>query len=210
MIRNKTDWETISRHYRAGCRSLRDIGNEYGISEGAIRKRAKKEGWPRDLSEQIKAKATEKVRIEAVRGGTQGASERSIIEAESDIQSRVALSHRKDIPQKRELVAKLFAEIEAMTDNKELSETLQEALANDDAKVLAQAVNKVVSLPQRIKGTADLVNAYKTLIMLEREAFGINDDAGSSEDALANLIKKVQARRVDLVQAARASSYDTY
>ncbi len=210
MNRNKTDWETISRHYRAGCRSLRDIGNEYGISEGAIRKRAKKEGWPRDLSEQIKAKATEKVRIEAVRGGTQGASERSIIEAESDIQSRVALSHRKDIPQKRELVAKLFAEIEAMTDNKELSETLQEALANDDAKVLAQAVNKVVSLPQRIKGTADLVNAYKTLIMLEREAFGINDDAGSSEDALANLIKKVQARRVDLVQAARASSYDTY
>ena len=125
MNRNKTDWETISRHYRAGCRSLRDIGNEYGISEGAIRKRAKKEGWPRDLSEQIKAKATEKVRIEAVRGGTQGASERAIIEVESDIQSRVALSHRKDIPQKRELVAKLFAEIEAMTDNKELFETLQ-------------------------------------------------------------------------------------
>ncbi|MBD1399450.1 hypothetical protein [Pelovirga terrestris] len=205
MNRIKTDWETISRHYRAGCRSLRDIGNEYGISEAAIRKRAKKEGWPRDLSEQIKAKATEKVRIEAVRGGTQGASERTIIEAESDIQSRVALSHRKDIPQKRELVAKLFAEIEAMTDNKELFETLQEALANDDAKALSQAVNKVVSLPQRIKGTADLVNAYRTLIMLEREAFGINDDAGSSEDALANLIKKVQARRVDLVQVARSS-----
>ncbi len=107
-------------------------------------------------------------------------------------------------------VSKLFAEIEAMTDNKELFETLQEALSNDDAKALAQAVKKVVSLPQRIKGTADLVSAYKTLIMLEREAFGISDDAGSSEDALANLIKKVQARRADLVQAARGRRYDTY
>ncbi len=100
--------------HRAGIRSLRDMGAEFGISEAAIRKRAKKEGWPRDLSEQIKAKATEKVRIEAVRNGTQGASERTIIETESDIQSRVALSHRKDIPQKRELVAKLAALIDSI------------------------------------------------------------------------------------------------
>jgi hypothetical protein len=42
-----TDWEKISGHYRAGTRSLRDIGKEYGVTEGAIRKRAKAEGWPR-------------------------------------------------------------------------------------------------------------------------------------------------------------------
>lgn len=205
MNRQRTDWEAISRHYRAGIRSLRDIGSEFNISEAAIRKRAKKEGWPRDLSEQIKAKAIEKVRIEAVRNGTQGASERTIIEVESEIQSRIALSHRKDIPQKRELVAKLFAEIEAMTDGKELFETLQEALTNDDAKALANAVSKVVSLPQRIRGTSELINAYKTLIMLEREAFGICGDGGDKDDALAKVIEGVQRRRVDLVQVARGS-----
>jgi hypothetical protein len=36
------DWEAIESAYRAGVLSLRDIGDKYGVTEGAIRKRAKK------------------------------------------------------------------------------------------------------------------------------------------------------------------------
>ncbi len=35
------DWEAIESAYRAGVLSLRDIGDKYGVTEGAIRKRAK-------------------------------------------------------------------------------------------------------------------------------------------------------------------------
>jgi len=40
-------WECIELNYRAGIKSLRQIAGEQGISEGAIRKRAKRDDWSR-------------------------------------------------------------------------------------------------------------------------------------------------------------------
>lgn len=45
--RPKVDWEGVEREHGANRRSLRDIGEEFGCSEGAIRKRAKRDGWIR-------------------------------------------------------------------------------------------------------------------------------------------------------------------
>ena len=44
------DWERIELDYRAGIKTLRQIADENGISHGAINKRAKRDGWERDLS----------------------------------------------------------------------------------------------------------------------------------------------------------------
>jgi len=44
------DWPEISKLYAAGVRSLRDIGAQFGVTEGAIRKRAKRDGWERTPS----------------------------------------------------------------------------------------------------------------------------------------------------------------
>lgn len=60
-------WPTIEADYRAGVKSVRQIAREHGLLEAAIRKRAKLEGWTRDLSAAIQAKADELVRNEAVR-----------------------------------------------------------------------------------------------------------------------------------------------
>jgi hypothetical protein len=43
----RTDWELIEADYRTGPLSLREIASKAGITEGAIRKRAKKFGWVR-------------------------------------------------------------------------------------------------------------------------------------------------------------------
>ena len=45
-----TDWERIELDYRAGIKTLRQIADENGITHGAINKRAKRDGWERDLS----------------------------------------------------------------------------------------------------------------------------------------------------------------
>ena len=50
------DWEAIESAYRAGVLSLRDIGDKYGVTEGAIRKRAKKFDWVRKASTQVRKK----------------------------------------------------------------------------------------------------------------------------------------------------------
>ena len=44
------DWERIELDYRAGIKTLRQIADENGITHGAINKRAKRDGWERDLS----------------------------------------------------------------------------------------------------------------------------------------------------------------
>ncbi|AIU88322.1 terminase small subunit [Pectobacterium odoriferum] len=41
----KTDWESIKRDYAAGQLSIRAIAELHGVSDTAIRKSAKKEGW---------------------------------------------------------------------------------------------------------------------------------------------------------------------
>lgn len=41
------DWDAIERDFRAGSRAVTSIAAEHGITEGAIRKRAKRDGWVR-------------------------------------------------------------------------------------------------------------------------------------------------------------------
>lgn len=53
------DWEAIESAYRAGVLSLRDIGDKYGVTEGAIRKRAKKFGWVRKAGTQVRKSGTQ-------------------------------------------------------------------------------------------------------------------------------------------------------
>ena len=53
------DWEAIESAYRAGVLSLRDIGDKYGVTEGAIRKRAKKFDWVRNSGTQVRKKSTQ-------------------------------------------------------------------------------------------------------------------------------------------------------
>lgn len=55
----KPDWEAIESAYRAGVLSLRDIGDKYGVTEGAIRKRAKKFDWVRKASTQVRKNDTQ-------------------------------------------------------------------------------------------------------------------------------------------------------
>ncbi|MBS9443014.1 terminase small subunit [Photorhabdus heterorhabditis] len=50
MAKN-TDWEGIERDYRSGFLSIREIAKQHGISDAAIRKRTKTEGWVRTIVE---------------------------------------------------------------------------------------------------------------------------------------------------------------
>src|SRR5262245_54931406 len=99
--RSDIDWEAVEREYRAGKRSLRDIGQEFGVSEGGIRKKAKEFEWERDLSEKIDAKAEALVRKSEVRSEVRSeanlANEREIIEANAKVVADAVIAERKDV-----------------------------------------------------------------------------------------------------------------
>lgn len=192
--RKQIDWESVEIAYRAGVQTLREIAADNDISHGAINKRAKRDGWVRDLSAKIKAKADELVSKQAVSkkvSKTKREAESKVIEANAKIQSDIILAHRTGIPNKRELVEKLCAEIEGLTDNTNLVEQMTLALQQGDMDALAKVARKVSTLPSRIKGVSDLVNAYRVLVDMERKAFGIDKSFPGDDDPVTAIVRKI-------------------
>lgn len=191
------DWEAVEIAYRAGIRSLKDIGNEFGVSDAGILKRAKRDGWVRDLKAKIRAKADAKVSAAMVSGEVSSrtkAAEAQVIEVESTVQARIRLTHRKDVARGRALAMKLLQELEHQTDCGDLYDQLVNLVvpAGDDtdrggerARKLREAYDRALSLSGRTKTMKDLADTLRTLVGLEREAYGINDDGGSDEQKSA-------------------------
>ena len=178
------DWERIESDYRAGLLSLRAIAAKDGhVTEGAIRKKARKLEWARDLTARIHAKAEELVRKEMVRSvGPQYATasettEAAIVQDNAQILAHVELTQRRDISKARQIVVALFAELEAVTGERFTSELLQylpNAGGEDNAANRARgALSKATSLPARSAAVKALADALRTLVTLEREAWGL-------------------------------------
>lgn len=199
------DWERIEASFRAGAMSLREIAAEHGLSEGAIRKRAKRDSWERDLREKVRTKADALVRTELVRSEVRTesaiASEKQTVEVEAQVQARIRLDHRRDIQRFRALCLSMLAELEAETANIELFRELGEMLRKEDDRGQDRRndlYQKVISSAGRIDSLKKLSETLKHLIGLEREAYGIataEDLGGKGGDdlnaTLAKLIEKL-------------------
>ena len=178
------DWDAIENDYRAGIKTLRQIAEEQGITHGAINKRAKRDGWERDLSAKIKAKAAALVSRDAVSKEVSSAAlvtERAVVEANAELQAGIIRAHRTDITRYRALCQTMLGQLEAESDTPELFKQIGVLLADPDEKgvdKLSEAYHKAISLPSRIDGVKKLAEALKVLIGLERQAFGIDDRAG--------------------------------
>lgn len=170
------DWEAIEAGYRAGVLSLRELGALHGVSHTAIGKKARTEGWERDLRAKIAAQAEALVIRQAVPASERKASERQIIEANAEAIATVRGSHRADIGRARSLVVTLLAELEQQTDNAGMFERLGELMENPDEKGLdrlREAYNKIIGFGGRVASIKSLSEAMKNLVNLEREAYGI-------------------------------------
>ena len=188
MAKKETDWEAVEGAYRAGLLSLREMSQEYGVSHVAIKKRADKEGWTRDLTAKIKAKAEALVNSREVNGGVNSkplVNETEIVNANAEVIANIRLSHRKDISRSRNVVMKLLGELEISTDNIDLFEELGEIMRSPDDKGQDKRndiYNKVISMSGRTKTMKDLADSLKTLVALERQAYGLDTEVKSQDD----------------------------
>lgn len=190
MSRKVIDWESVELQYRAGIRSLKDIGREFAVSDAGILKRAKRDGWTRDLRAKIQAKAEAKVSAALVRAEVSERTkiaERELVEANAEAVAKIRLSQRADIKRSRALCMKLLTELEQQTDQvpelAELGELLRapDERGQDKRNDIYQAV---ISLPERTKTMKALAESLRIMVSLEREAFGIDAqaDAGAEGD----------------------------
>lgn len=173
------DWERIEGDYRAGVKTLRQIADQHGITHGAINKRAKRDGWDRDIGPKIQARA------DALVSRAQVSSEvsrrvldtsKDIIEANAQAIVQVRMGHRKDAARARTLVGKLWSELDGITDHHDLAVQLGEVMSGEggkDAAKMQAAYDRIVAIPGRIDGAKKLADALRTVISIEREAFDI-------------------------------------
>ena len=202
------DWERIELDYRAGAMSLREIAaNHPGTNHVAIARRAKTEGWTRDLSERIKAKAEDLVTRAAVTAdvtANRAVTEKQVVEANAQDQASVRLSHRKDIQRKRAIVASLMDEMEAQVgpENAALLAGLGEVMRSPDENgqdKLNDLYRKIISLPERAKTAKTLAETLRIAVDMERTAFGM-DAKGADDDKKG--VEAVSTK--DLLLLARA------
>lgn len=202
--RTPPDWERIELRYRAGLLSLREIATEDGnVTESAIRKRAKRDDWTRDLSAKVQQRADELVRKEEVRSQVrteETLSAKQEVEASAVALAAVKLGRRSRVRRGQEVTAKLWREIELTTDCIEELENLGEIMRSEDENgndKRNELYCKVISLAGRVDTVKKLTEAEAKLQAMETEAFGLKvADEQPPETPAASIPLNELARRI--------------
>ena len=222
----KVDYAAIEPGWRAGILSPQQLADEYtartgiAVARQSIVKHFTKLGVPRDLSAKINDKADEIVarsvvtKGATVMGAGMGATatlpkDIEVIEANAQGQALVRIGQRHDIRRFRALVNRLLDECEATTADVpafgELADLVRKSDGNPRANaMLAGAIDRAVSLGDRIDGVKKLSEALRILIGLEREAYGIEAGMGSGSplEAMGNWLKSAQGASIPVMPLA--------
>lgn len=184
------NWRAIRIRYEAGILSVRAIGREYGVTHRAILKMAAKEGWVRALAPSIQAEAERLVAKEELQQSRVGEPERTDLAMDREVTTHAAQivaevkkAHRGLIGRSRSLAEAMLAELAAVQNAPELFgqvHALLEVGGEDVPVALLRRVAEIVdSLPQRARTFTSLVDAMRSLIGMEREAYGMSAQDGA-------------------------------
>lgn len=179
MAGKQTDWEAIEAEYRSGTISNAELGRKYDVSEGAIRKRAKAQGWTKDLTEKVKTAVRDRLvraEVREANARTNSRTDAEIIEAAAETAVQVVQIHRRDVRNGRIICAALFAELQDTSANREIiAESIDSETQDDSSPARRNQMLKAISLPTRARAMLDLSAAMKNLVAVERQAFNLND-----------------------------------
>ncbi|KRV72612.1 hypothetical protein [Pseudomonas citronellolis] len=195
MTTKQTDWEAIERAFRAGALSIRTIADRHGVSDTAIRKRAKAGGWERDLSEQVR----KEVRNKLVRGEVRDdqpanpEDDAGIIEEAAQEGATVVRSHRRDIRKATNLADLLMDDLLlTIRKREEIEDAIEDETREDKNGMRRASMLAAVALPSNAKTLFQLSSAMKNLQILERQAFGLDDkDTPADSDELSKLMDEL-------------------
>lgn len=173
MADAKTDWDAIERDYRAGILTLREIASSHDLTHGAVNKRAKRDGWSRDLNAKIHAKAEELVSKAAVStqvSKTDLVTEREVVNANALTIADVKMRHRTDIRDGLTLTRELMARLRNPDE-----EDMNLSACTTANKALAETLTKLISA--------------------EREAYGIDkalpDTPADAMPDLGDIVRRI-------------------
>lgn len=205
MARRTTpvDWSSIERLYRDGMLSIRAIADQHEVTEGAIRKEAKRQGWVRSDASRVQQLARQIAAESALPTYSEPGEDR--VQALANVGAAILTAHQNRFARLQRIVDKQVEELEAMGDTLPILEGRIEEYfllkaADDPAtagihKMQMQRALHAVRLPSRAKVLVDIVGAASKLAGEERRAFNLDEtgDNRSYEDLLAEINAKKEA-----------------
>jgi hypothetical protein len=177
------DWEVVHLEYRANLLSIRQIADRHGITDGAIRKRAKRDGWVRDLSQEIRETAEDMIRqgevlnSASVRTGLRTVPERTAVLAAATSIADQKWKTRRQLDQAQAVFDDLIEELGASTANIEQMKSLGETMRSPDEfgrDALHDAFTKAISLPSRVSMFKTATDAMRNMQAVSRLEFGMD------------------------------------
>jgi hypothetical protein len=153
--RKRIDWEAVERDYRTGRFTLRELEAKHGAGYAKISKRAKDNGWTKDLADAVRQATTAALIAEvATERATEGQkAATTVVLAAAELNKQVILGHRKHAINAREAMDAARAKLVALGDS---------VADIREAATFASAVES-------------LSRTAKNVIEIERTAFGLDD-----------------------------------
>ena len=196
MAKGAINWSEIEREYRAGQLTIREIARVYSdiaredggktVSESAIRKKAKQQGWERNLVKRV----NERVQGELVRSEARTLHAHEDDEALEDEAIKVAAArtieiitkHRKSIGKLNQIVELASNALYQIMTGELVPETIKLKKNGKETGETKQVFTKLThiigpfdTVPEAVQ---KLASAVERLVRLERQAYGLDVEGG--------------------------------
>lgn len=198
--RRKVDWEAVERDYRTSQLTLRELGEKHGCAHPAIARKAKAEGWQRDLTDAVKQATSSKLIQAAVTSAVtnkhQAVTNAVLVAAE--VNTQVILGHRKGLNRITRIKEALLDQIEQAAQlMPELAEVIEMVRQPDDNGVdkANDALRKAMSRSSLVDDLKKLAEIDERVRKGEREAFNIG---GATDDEQNRKTKRVLLDFIDV------------
>lgn len=185
LLLHLNDYEWATSQYRSG-RAVGDIANDIGVTRAALFDYFSRERISRDLTSEIRNRTNVLLAGDNVdmTHAIMPTTDEEVIAINATMQAALIREHRADIRRMRKLAMVLLHELEIQTVDHDLFDDLGTMLRSENKEgvdKLNEAYKKIISTPGRTDGLKKLSDVLKTVIMLERQAFGMRDDFEDSE-----------------------------
>ena len=184
-----TDWEAIEREYRAGQLSIREIARQHGVSAPAILKRAKVNGWTRNMAQAV----------------------RNAVEAEL-VSTSVSSANPREPTDLKEAAAR---GVEVVIQHREMLSRLR-GIFNETSRQLHQHLHEPSETAAIFQAKGDgvaslltaLSNSAQRIIPLERQAFNLDPrpgEQGQADEYTRMSDRELDARLKRIIESAQSA-----
>lgn len=198
--RRKVDWEAVERDYRTSQLTLRELGEKHGCAHPAIARKAKAEGWQRDLTDAVKQATSSKLIQAAVTNAVTNKHQTvtNAVLVAAEVNTQVILGHRKGLNRITRIKEALLDQIEQAAQlMPELAEVIEMVRQPDDNGVdkANDAMRKAMSRSSLVDDLKKLAEIDERVRKGEREAFNIS---GATDGEQGRKTKRITLDFIDV------------